>query len=106
MIRSVALAEQAAGIYASGKEFFYDYVLRDKVIPIDRGKAARINVQVNIQRRSLKGILLRFMESYAPGARDSEKYIFPDIKKISVTINGSPNMLYNNGIESRTFGMK
>ncbi len=74
---------------------------RDKVILIDRGIATRINVKVNAQRRSLKGILLLFMESYAAGARDSEKYIFPDIKKISVTINGSPNMIYNNGIESR-----
>ena len=41
------------------------------------------------------------MEPYAAGTRDSEKYIFPDLKKISVTINGSPNMLYNNGIENR-----
>ena len=49
----------------------------------------------------MKGILLLFVEPYAAGARDSEKYIFPDLKKISVTINGSPNMLYNNGIESR-----
>ena len=101
MIRSKALAEEAAGIYASGKEFLYHHVTRDKVIPIDGGTATRINVKVNSQRRSLKGILLLFMESYAAGARDSEKYIFPDIKKISVTINGSPNMIYNNGIESR-----
>ena len=100
MIRSKDLAEEAAGIYGSGKEFFYDHVARDKVIPIDRG-TERINVKVNAQRRSLKGILLLFMEPYSPGARDSEKYIFPDIKKISVTINGSPNMIYNNGIESR-----
>ena len=49
----------------------------------------------------MKGILMLFVEPYAAGARDSEKYIFPDLKKISVTINGSPNMLYNNGIESR-----
>ena len=28
------------------------------------------------------------------------EYIFPDLKKVLVTINGSPNMLYNNGIES------
>ena len=32
--------------------------------------------------------------------RDSEKYIFPDITKVSVTVNGSPNMLYNDGIEN------
>ena len=29
-----------------------------------------------------------------------EKYIFPGINKVSVTLNGSPNMLYNNCIES------
>ena len=101
MIQSERLAEEATSIYDKGKEFLYDHVVRDKVIPIDRGTATRINVKVNAQRRSLKGILLMFMESYAAGARDSEKYIFPDIKKISVTINGSPNMIYNNGIESR-----
>ena len=101
MIRSEKLAKEAASIYDSGKEFLYDHVVRDKVIPIDRGTQKRINIKVNAQRRSLKGILLLFMESYAPGARDSEKYIFPDIKKISVTINGLPNMIYNNGIESR-----
>ena len=99
MIQSKHLAEEATSIYTSGKEFLYDHVVRDKVIPIDRGAATRISVKVNAQRRSLKGILLLFMESYAAGARDSEKYIFPDIKKISVTINGSPNMIYNNGID-------
>ena len=101
MIQSKHLAEDATSIYTSGKEFLYNHVVCDKVIPIDRGTATRINVKVNAQRRSLKGILLLFMESYAAGARDSEKYIFPDIKKISVAINGSPNMIYNNGIESR-----
>ena len=49
----------------------------------------------------MKGILLLFVKKYNAGARDSEQYIFPAIKKVSVTINGSPNMLYNNGIESR-----
>ena len=101
MIQSEDLAEEATSIYSKGKEFLYDHVIRDSVIPFDRGTAKIINAKVNSQRRSLKGILLLFMESYAPGARDSEKYIFPDIKKISVTISGSPNMIYNSGIESR-----
>ena len=101
MIESKYLAEETASIYTSGKEFLYNHMSRDKVVPIDRETATRINIKVNAQRRSLKGILLLFMESYTAGARDSEKYIFPDIKKISVTINGSPNMIYNNGIESR-----
>ena len=97
MIHSEDLAEEAESVYTSGKEFAYDHVSRAKVVPIVRGT----EIKVNAQRRSIKGILLLFVEPYAAGTRDSEKYIFPDLKKISVTINGSPNMLYNNGIESR-----
>ena len=48
----------------------------------------------------MKGILLLFIEPYAGGARDSEKYVFPDLKKVRVTVNGTPNMLYNDGIQS------
>jgi len=46
----------------------------------------------------MKAILLLFTETHALGARDSEKYVFPDLKKVKVTINDSPNMLYNEGI--------
>ena len=74
---------------------------RDKVVPINKGTDTRINKKVSAQRRSMKGILLLFVEPYTAGTRDSERYIFPDLKKISVTINGAPNMLYNKGIESR-----
>ena len=101
MIHSENLAEEAESVYTSGKEFAYDHVSRAEVVPIVRGTETRINIKVDAQRRSMKGILLLFVEPYTAGTRDSEKYIFPDLKKISVTINGSPNMLYNNGIESR-----
>ena len=101
MIYSENLAEEAKSVYTSGKEFVYDHVLLDKVVLINRGTDTRINIKVNTQRRPMKGILLLFVEPYTAGTRDLEKYIFPDLKKISVTINGSPNMLYNNGIESR-----
>ena len=98
MIHSKKLADEAAGVYTSGKEFAYDHLSRDKVVPINKGTDTRINIKVSAQRRSMKGILLLFVEPYTAGTRDSEKYIFPDLKKISITISGSPNMLYNNGI--------
>ena len=101
MIHSENLAEEAESVYTSGKEFAYDHVSRPKVVPINRGTETRINIKVDSQRRSMKGILLLFVEPYTAGTRDSEKYIFPALKKISVTVNGSPNMLYNNGIESQ-----
>ena len=100
MIRSELLAQEAKSEYSSGKEFLYDHVHLEKTIPIAKGAEARLNIKVNAQRRSLKAILLLFTEPYNAGARDSEKYVFPDLKKVKVTINGSPSMLYNEGIHS------
>ena len=98
MIRSEDLADQATRVYESGKEFLYDHVSRDNVVSV-KTSDERVNIKVNAQRRSMKAILLLFVKPYSAGARDSEEYVFPDLKKTSVTINGSPNMLYNNGIE-------
>ena len=98
ILHSEQLAEEANSVYSSGKEFAYDHVHREKVIPIKKGADSRINIKVNAQRRSLKAILLLFTEPYTAGARDSEKYVFPDLTKVQVTINGSPNMICNEGL--------
>jgi len=74
-------------------------VIRDKVVKFKKDTDTLINIKVNPQRRSLKAILLLLVEPYDRGIR--EKYIFPDLTKVSVTINGSPNTLYNNGIEGK-----
>ena len=65
-----SLGEQATSLYTSGKEFFYDHVTRDKVITFAKGTDTRINVKVNVQRRSMKGLLLLFVEPYTAGTRD------------------------------------
>ena len=68
---------------------------REEVVSFAKGTDARLNIRVNPQRRSLKAILLLFIEPYVAGARDTEKYINPDITKVNVTINGSSNTVYN-----------
>ena len=102
-IRSKTLADVAQSVYSNGKEFAYDHVMREEVVTFKKGSDTWINIRVNPQRRSLKIILLLFVEPYTAGNRDSEKYIYPDLTKVSVTVNGSPNMLYNNGIEGKDF---
>ena len=72
---------------------------RDKVVPITRKVDTRKNIKVNTQRKSMKAILLLFVEPCTAGSTDSEKYSLPDLKKVSITINGSPNIIYNEGIE-------
>ena len=98
VIRSKTLADEAMSTYSSGKEFAYDLVMREKVVPITRGSDTRLNLRVNPQRLSLKGILLLFISPYTEGNRDSEFYFNPDITKIKVTVNGVPNRVYNEGI--------
>ena len=57
-----------------------------------------LNIKVNPQRRSLKGILLLFVKQCTAGTRDSEKYFNPDVMKTRVKVNSSPSMLYTEGI--------
>jgi len=90
MIRSKMLAEEANSTYSNGKEFVYDHVHLDSTISFQRGSDKRLNIKVNAQRRSMKAILLLFVEQYSSGARDFEKYVFPDLTKVPVTINRSP----------------
>ena len=77
VIRSQTLANEAASTYASGKEFAYDLVMREKVVPITRGSDTHLNLRVNPQRKSLKGILLLFINQYTAGALDTEHYFNP-----------------------------
>ena len=99
VIRSKTLADEAVNVYTSGKEFAYDYVQHYTKVKFKKDTDTFLNIEFNSQIRSLKALLLLFIEPHTAGARDSEKFIFPDLTKVSVTVNGSPNMLYNNGIE-------
>ena len=101
VIRSKTLADEALSTYRSGKEFAYDLVMRDKVVTITRGSDTRLNLRVNHQRRSLKGILLLFINPSDPGTRDSENYFNSDITKVKVTVNGVPSRVYNEGISGK-----
>ena len=101
VIRSKTLADEALSTYRSGKEFAYDLVMRSEVVPIKRGSDTRLTLRVNHQRRSLKGILLLFINQYNPGARDSENYFNPDITNVKVTVNSVPNRVYSDGISDK-----
>ena len=70
MIQSRTLANEASFLYETGKDCLYDHVTRDVIVPFKKGADSRINVKVNAQRKSLKGLLLLFVEPYTAGTRD------------------------------------
>ena len=47
----------------------------------------------------MTGILSLFTEAHTAGTRDSEKFVNPNIKSISVNIDGIPNRLFSKGME-------
>ena len=72
MIRSKSLADAAHSVYSEGNEFLYDRVLRDKVVTFSKGTDTMLNIKVNSQRRSMKGLLLLLVEPYPADTRNSE----------------------------------
>ena len=88
MIHSKSLANEATSVYSSGKEFAYDHVMQEEVIPT-QGVIFESTLSADHSR------------PYTAGARDSEKYFNPDITKVNVKINGSPNRIYNSGIDGK-----
>jgi len=100
-IRNKTLADDVHRLYSDSKEFPYDHVMHSKVVIFKKDTDTSFNIKVDAQRRSLKAILLLFIEPYTDGERDSEKFIFPDLTKVVVTINGTPNKLYSDGIEGK-----
>ena len=74
VIRSKHLADEATSTYTYGKEFAYDHVVLSEVVKFNRGTESLLNLRMNPQCRSLKGILLLFIVPYTAGARDSENY--------------------------------
>jgi len=89
LTNSKTLAEEARSIYSSGKEFAYDHMSRHEVHPFVKCTDMRLNIKVDAQRRSVKGILLLFVKPYTAGTRDSEKYIFILTVRPSVRTNPS-----------------
>ena len=85
-IRSKTLADEAASVHSSGRAFAYGFIMREAVVAFAKNTDSILNIWANPQSRSLKGILLLYIEPYAVGAQDSEKYVNPDITKVSVTI--------------------
>lgn len=78
-----------------GLPFLFDHVHHYEKKEIMK-KDILVNDKINIDRKSLKGILLLFQNEFNAGERDSEQFPDPKITDIKLTI-GTSNKLYNAG---------
>ena len=101
VIHSQKLADEALSNYKNGKRFMYEHITHLKTISIDKGSDTIINESINVPRRSMKGLLLLFYETYTAGTRNSEKTFNPNITDVKLTVDGIPNKIYSQGMQAR-----
>ena len=94
VIRNQEIYDQIEQSYITGETFRYRIVDRYETRKSDWVKGSTlVNTRVNIPRASMRFIAMFFKDD----TKDSEKYVFPNITGVSVTINGKPNALFSGG---------
>lgn len=99
MVTHSDLAKQIRNQYSGRLAILYDRVLRHRKIV--RNKSDSLwNVNLNVPARSMKGILMLFEDPAAAFQRDTEAFYNPQISKVDIVIEGIPNQLYSQGLQS------
>ena len=80
MISSEQLANEATSVYESGKEIAYDHVSHNSKKRVNSPNEL-VNIKVDSLRRSMKGILLLFVEPYTAGREIRKNTAFLTLKK-------------------------
>ncbi len=98
-VYSEELARQVESDLTAGVSFMYDYVTHFRTQ--STGSSKMINTNVNVPRRSMKGLLIFFQEDFNDGEYDSEStsYKNPDITNVDVIIEGISHKIYKQGLK-------
>ena len=80
----------------------YDRILRARIIQLTDSSTS-FSVDINSPSKSFKGVLLIFTEERSATIfnGDTEEFFNPKITKVEVTVEGSPNELFSQGMEYR-----
>ena len=83
----------------------YDRVIRHSKLSLNKSDTIW-NISLAPQAKSMKGILILFIDPADGGAsfeRDTEKFYNPKITKVSCTLDGVPNQLFASGMKPHQF---
>lgn len=104
-IQNLDIAPEASGLFGSGRSLSYEHATLMKTVDWDKYQVvtnAIYNENINLLRKSMNQLscycLLKKTDSVG-----SEDYIYPNIEKVKITIEGNPNMIYSQGVKNNTF---
>ena len=96
-IESTALAENVRSDYGTGRALGYDYITLVET-EVWKKDSTRQSMAINIPRKSLKAVVMLFTKI---DSKASEEFVYPNLKKVSISIEGNPNAVYSKGLEER-----
>ncbi|CAB3982837.1 Hypothetical predicted protein [Paramuricea clavata] len=98
-IENEELAERVNEGYETGRSLSYEHatLLKTTVWAKD---ATRFNESIDVPRESMRALVLLFRKRTVT---DSEEYVYPNIEKVKVTIEGKPNAVYSQGLRYENF---
>ena len=97
IIESESLANRVRGDYNAGRSLGYDYTTLLKTLVWDKDSTRQV-VDINIPRKSMTGVVLLFTKK---GSTDSEEFLFPNLTNVDVSVEGTPNAIYSDGLKKR-----
>ena len=98
-IENDRLASEITGQYSSGRSLSYKHITLMRSCNWGRDSTI-INENINIPRKSMSAIILLFTN----GTRGhSEEYVYPNIDKVNLTIEGVPNAVFSQGLPKNRF---
>lgn len=95
MLVSSVLAKEAEDHYITGKEFPFTHVNMLTRNSFAKDSVNNLVIKSDAQRQSPKAILILFTDEANAGAKDTEKYVFPNITEVEIAIKGKPLMIFN-----------
>ena len=100
-ITSPELATMIRNQYKGRFTVLYDRIVRHAKHSLNKSDTIW-NISMAPQAKSMKGILILFIDPADGGAayaRDTEKFYNPKITKVSTTLDGNPNQLFASGMK-------
>ena len=94
IIENEDLAREVKDQYGVGRPLGYDYTTLLKTLPWNKDNTREV-IDVNIPRKSMKAVVLLLTKK---DAGDSEEFVFPELTRVNVTVEGNPNDIYSEGL--------
>ena len=98
-IENDSLASEVSSMYTSGRSLSYKHVTLMRTSNWDKDLTI-VNENINIPRKSMSAIVLLFTNKVRT---DSEQYLYPNLEKVRLTIEGVPNSVFSQGLPKSRF---